>query len=342
MGNTGNPDNKELVIHSIITAMSPSLDGEELRRLDDILREKLHGMKLEEESTEVSTWSDDNGYIIKMFLASKKLIGCKEGSLEQYALSLKQFFGMINKNYRDVKKDDIKYFLAIRSGEVQHNTLANIKSNLSSFFTFLHDEGYIPVNPIKTIRIHRVDVENIHLTVDEEVAVRDVKKSLRDEALVDFLFSTGIRVGELAAMDISNVDFAASTVTFRGEKSDRFRTVILDARAKRHLAAYLNSRADNNPALFVTERLYGGQPRRLKKDAIENITKAVGRAAGLHKVLTVHVFRRTLATRLADKECPLEVIQEILGHRSPTTTKRYVAKNVTRIRRQAVRYMDAA
>nr|WP_294469685.1 tyrosine-type recombinase/integrase [uncultured Sellimonas sp.] len=342
MGNTGNPDNKELVIHSIITAMSPSLDGEELRRLDDILREKLHGIKLEEECTELSTWNDDNEYIVKIFLANKKLIGCKEGSLEQYALSLKQFFSMIDKNYRDVKKDDIKYFLAVRSGEVQHNTLANIKSNLSSFFTFLHDEGYIPMNPIKPIKIKRVDVENIHLTVDEEVAVRDVKKSLRDEALVDFLFSTGVRVGELAAMDISNVDFAAGTVTFRGEKSDRFRTVILDARAKRHLAAYLNSRADNNPALFVTERLYDGQPRRLKKDAIENITKAVGRAAGLHKVLTVHVFRRTLATRLADKECPLEVVQEILGHRSPTTTKRYIAQNQARIRRQAVKYMDAA
>ncbi len=342
MGNTGNPDNKELVIHSIITAMSPSLGSEELRHLDDILREKLHGLKLEEESTELSTWTDDNGYIIKMFLASKKLIGCKDGSLEQYALSIRQFFEMVNKNYRDVKKDDIKYFLAVRSGEVQHNTLANIKSNLSSFFTFLHDEGYIPVNPIKTIQIHRVDVENIHLTVDEEVAVRDVRKSLRDEAMIDFLFSTGVRVGESAAMDISNVDFAASTVTFRGEKSDRFRTVILDARAKRHLAAYLNSRTDNNPALFVTERIYDGQPRRLKKDAIEKITKAVGRAAGLHKVLTVHVFRRTLATRLADKECPLEVVQEVLGHRSPTTTKRYIAQNQARIRRQVVKYMDAA
>lgn len=342
MGNTGNPDNKELVIHSIITAMSPTLDSEELRHLDDILREKLHGMRLEEECTEVSTWSDDNGYIIKMFLASKKLIGCKNGSLEQYALSLKQFFGMIDKNYRDVKKDDIKYFLAVRSGEVAHNTLASIKTNLSSFFTFLHDEGYIPTNPIKPIKIKRVDVENIHLTVDEEVAVRDVRKSLRDEAMIDFLFSTGVRVGELAAMDISNVDFVAGTVTFRGEKSDRFRTVILDARAKRHLAAYLNSRKDNNPALFVTERVYDGQPRRLKKDAIEKVTKAVGRAAGLHKVLTVHVFRRTLATRLADKECPLEVVQEILGHRSPTTTKRYIAQNQERIRRQAVRYMDAA
>ena len=91
MGNTGNPDNKELAIHSIITAMSPSLGSEELRHLDDILREKLHGLKLEEESTELSTWTDDNEYIIKMSLASKKLIGCKDGSLEQYALSIRQF-----------------------------------------------------------------------------------------------------------------------------------------------------------------------------------------------------------------------------------------------------------
>lgn len=338
----GNQTNKEIVIQSIITAMAVTLDSQQMKQLDDVLRQKMHGLSLEEESTELSTWTDDNEYIVKMFLASKKLIGCKNGSLEQYALSIKQFFTMINKNYRDVTKDDIKYFLAVRSGEVAHNTLANIKSNLSSFFTFLHDEGYIPVNPIKTISIHRIDVENIHLTVDEEVAVRDVRKSLRDEAVVDFLFATGVRVGELAAMDISNVDFSAGTVTFRGEKNNRFRTVYLDARAKKHLAAYLNSRKDKNPALFVSERVYDGQPRRLTKGAIENITKAIGVAAGLHKVLTVHVFRRTLATRLADKECPLEVIQDVLGHRSPTTTKRYVAQNQSRIRRQAYKYMEVA
>lgn len=338
----GNQTNKEIVICSIITAMSATLESQQLKQLDNVLRQKLHGIKLEEERTELSTWTDDNEYIVKMFLASKKLIGCKDGSLEQYALSIKQFFGMINKNYRDVTKDDIKYFLTVRSSEVAHNTLANIKSNLSSFFTFLHDEGYIPVNPIKTISVKRVDVENIHLTVDEEVAVRDVPKSLRDEAIVDFLFSTGVRVGELVAMDISNVDFSAGTVTFRGEKSDRFRTVYIDARARKHLAAYLNSRKDNNPALFVSERIYDGQPRRLTKGAVENVTKAVGVAAGLHKILTVHVFRRTLATRLADKECPMEVIQDVLGHRSPTTTKRYIAQNQARVRRQVARYMDAA
>lgn len=87
----GNQTNKEIVICSIITAMSTSLNSQQMKQLDDVLRQKMHGLKLEEENTEVSTWSDDNGYIIKMFLASKKLIGCKNGSLEQYALSIRQF-----------------------------------------------------------------------------------------------------------------------------------------------------------------------------------------------------------------------------------------------------------
>ena len=96
----GNQTNKEIVISSIITAMSAELESRQLKQLDNILRQKLHGLKLEEECTDVSAWTDDNAYIVKMFLASKKLIGCKDGSLEQYALSIKQFFGTINKNYQ--------------------------------------------------------------------------------------------------------------------------------------------------------------------------------------------------------------------------------------------------
>lgn len=88
----GNQTNKEIVIQSIITAMSVTLDSQQMKQLDDVLRQKMHGLSLEEESTELSTWTDDNEYIVKMFLASKKLIGCKDGSLEQYALSIKQFF----------------------------------------------------------------------------------------------------------------------------------------------------------------------------------------------------------------------------------------------------------
>ena len=96
--------------------------------------------------------------------------------------------------------------------------MQNTKSNLSSLFSWLHDEGYISANPVSKGRIKLDEIENIHLTPEEEVQVRDVPKSLKEAAIVDFLLSTGVRVGELATMNISDVDFAKGTVTFRGEK----------------------------------------------------------------------------------------------------------------------------
>lgn len=343
MENAGNLTNKEIVIQSIITAMAAILETVQLQKLDNILRTKLHGLKIEEETTELSTWSDDNDYIVQVFCANKKLEGCKNSSIEQYKLSIRQLFEFTNKNYREITKDDIKYFLAVRSMSVKQNTIVNTKRNLSSFFTFLHDEGYILKHPVKTIKgMKPFETENIHLSMEEEVSVRDVEKSVKEEALVDFLFSTGVRVGEAAAMNINDVNFTAGTVTFRGEKSDRIRTVVLDARAKQHLLAYLGSRTDCNPALFVTDKKYNGLPKRMSKESIENLTKAIGNKAGLDKTLTVHVFRRTFATRMTDKGCPLETLQELMGHRSPETTKRYIAKSQRRIQKEASRYLEVA
>lgn len=168
-------------------------------------------------------------------------------------------------------------------------------------------------------------------------------KNLKEAAIVDFLLSTGVRVGELASMNISDVDFAKGTVTFRGEKGNcRFRTVLLGVRAKRHLMDYLNTRTDVDPALFVTDRHYNGAPKRMSKHGLETITKTVGKRAGLDKNLTVHVFRRTFATRLADAGCPLEVIQELMGHAKPETTQRYIARSQARVVQSAAKYFNAA
>lgn len=116
----------------------------------------------------------------------------------------------------------------------------------------------------------------------------------------------------------------------------------LDVRAKRHLMDYLNERTDTDPALFVTDRRYNGAPKRMSKHGLESVTKAVGKRAGLNKNLTVHVFRRTFATRLADAGCPLEVIQELMGHVKPETTQRYIAKSQARVVQSAARYFNAA
>ena len=252
---------------------------------------------------------------------------------------------MAGKGYRQATKDDIKYYLAIRTGQISANTLVNEKRNLSSVFGWLHDEGHIEQNPVKSVKLRGEDVEIISFSMEEEIAIRDVQCSGRDKALIAFLLSTGVRVGEAVSLNRVNVDMIQGSVTFRGEKSrkGKFRTVYLDQYAKRYLGMYLASRTDQNPALFASERLYGGEPRRIGCAAMEKITKRICREAGVTRKGTVHVFRRTFATRLAERGCPIEIIQELMGHADAgTTLKSYIAKGKNRTLKEWQKYVYVA
>lgn len=340
---------KEIIINKIIIAMQQYLSGEQLCELDNVLRINLRSMRIEEECTELSTDVDDNIYILKVFAANKKLEGCRDNTIEQYLRQTKHLLDTVNKNYKNITKDDVKYYLAMYSRNVKPNTVANAKRFLSAFFSWAHDEGLINSNPVKTIKgIKPVEVANKHLSMEEDVAVRDVEMSKRDQAIIDFLLSTGVRVGEIAAMNRSNVNLIDGSVTFIGEKNGKQRTVYLDVRAKKHLIEYLQTRTDNDDALFVSHRMfmnvYGIKDvRRLGKTAYESIAKDMAVKAGItDKVCTVHVYRKTFATRLAENGCPLEIIQELLGHSSAEiTSKHYVAKTQKRVRKEFERCMVA-
>ena len=342
-------DKKEIFINNVIIGMQDKLNSEQLRELDNIIRINLRGIQIEEECTELSTDIDDNMYILKVFAANKKLEGCVDGSIEQYLRYTKNFLLFINKNYKNVTKDDVKMYLAVYSKTVMPNTVSNAKRFIGSFFSWAHDEGYIRSNPVKCIKgIRQSEVENKHLSLEEEIAVRDVDMSKRDRAIIDFMLSTGVRVGELVAMNRSNVNLVDGSVTFMGEKSGKYRTVYLDVRAKKHLIEYLKTRADNDDALFISHRMrqniYGiKESCRLGKSSYESIAKNVAIKAGItDKVCTVHVYRKTFATRLAENGCPLEIIQELLGHSSAAiTSKHYVAKTQKRVRAEFYRCMAA-
>lgn len=340
-------EKKEVFVNNVIIGMNGIINTEQLRELDNVLRINLRGISIEEECTELSTDVDDNMYILKVFAANKKLEGCKDRTIEQYLRQTKNFLDFVNKNYKNVTKDDVKFYLAMYSRNVNQNTVSNAKRFLSSFYSWAHDEGYIRCNPVKAIKgIKPVEVENKHLSIDEEVALRDIAKSKRDTAIIDFLLSTGVRVGEIEAMNRSNVNLVDGSVTFIGEKNGKQRTVYLDARAKKHLIEYLQTRTDNDDALFVSHRMYKNvygikEVRRLRKNAYENIAKSMAQKAGItDKICTVHVYRKTFATRLAENGCPLEIIQELLGHSSAAiTSKHYVAKTQKRVRKEFERCM---
>ena len=190
---------------------------------------------------------------------------------------------------------------------------------LSSFFSWLEDEDYIIKSPVR--RIHKVKTaSNIKETyTDEELEImRDSCVNLRDLAIIDMLASTGMRVGEMVLLNREDVNFSERECIVLG-KGDKERPVYFDARTKLHLQCYLESRTDNNPALFVSLK---SPFERLKIGGIEVRIKQIGQKLGIKKAHP-HKFRRTLATTVIDKGMPIEQLQRLLGHKRIDTTLMY-------------------
>jgi integrase/recombinase XerD len=186
-------------------------------------------------------------------------------------------------------------------------------------------------------RIHKIKTkQQVKETISDEAIerLRDNCSCSRDLAMIDLLYSTGIRVGELVNLNISDVDFESRECVVFG-KGDKERRVYFDAKAKLHLQAYLDSRTDSNPALFVT---LDAPHTRLKISGVEIRLRNLGKLLNMHRVHP-HKFRRTMATRAIDKGMPIEQVQKILGHSQIDTTMQYAIVNQTNVKTSHQKYI---
>ena len=227
----------------------------------------------------------------------------------------------IGKSPAQITTDDLRRYLT--EYQVQRKssrvTIDNIRRILSTFFSWLEDEDYIIKSPIR--RIHKVKTAKIlkDTYTDEALELmRDHCESLRDLAIIDLLASSGMRVGEMVALNRGDINFNERECVVFG-KGSKERLVYFDARTKIHLQNYLDSRTDNNPALFVTLR---APYERLMIGGVESRLRELGRQLNLPKVHP-HKFRRTLATSAIDKGMPIEQVQQLLGHQKIDTTMHY-------------------
>ena len=227
----------------------------------------------------------------------------------------------LTKGNGHIVTDDVRSYLTEYQEKNQSSkvTIDNIRRILSSFFSWLEDEDYILKSPVR--RIHKVKTgTNIKETYTDEALelMRDSCTELRDLAIIDMLASTGMRVGEMVLLNRADINFNERECVVFG-KGDKERIVYFDARTKIHLQNYLNSRRDENPALFVSLQ----KPhKRLQISGIEVRLREYGKRLGLSKVYP-HKFRRTLATMAIDKGMPIEQLQQLLGHRRIDTTLQY-------------------
>ena len=313
----------EDTIKYILVDMDEYLTANQSQKLQRVLTSRLTS-----QTKSVSSVSNSN--YLAMFLNAKKIEGCSERTLSYYKTTVEKLLDRITDPIRKVTTDDIREYLASYQGlnDCSKTTIDNIRRNISSFFTWLEEEDYIIKSPMR--RIHKIKTTKTVKEVisDEEIEkMRDKCKNLRDLAIIDLLYSTGIRIGELVRLNVDDIDFEERECIVFG-KGDKERRVYFDAKTKIHLMGYINSRSDTNPALFVS---LDAPYDRLQISGVEIRLRRLGRELGINKVHP-HKFRRTMATRAIDKGMPIEQVQNLLGHSQIDTTMHYAIVNQTNVK----------
>lgn len=322
--------NMEEKLVKIINEMADYLNIAQIKKLQEVLIKNLSDTRPEKEQI-------SNEEYLKMFIEAKQIEGCSARTLQYYQVTIDHLLKNTDTMIRKITTDEIRTYLAEyqQRNNCSKVTVDNVRRNISSFFSWLEEEDYILKSPMR--RIHKIKTKQpVKEIISDEVIerLRDNCRCSRDLAMIDLLYSTGIRVGELVGLNISDIDFEERECVVYG-KGDKERRVYFDAKAKLHLQNYINSRTDTNPALFVT---LDSPYERLKISGVEIRVRELGRKLNIEKIHP-HKFRRTMATRAIDKGMPIEQVQKILGHSQIGTTMQYAIVNQNNVKTSHRRYI---
>jgi len=314
-----NADNtKDEVIIKLVGKLTlefPEIDQLKVRR---IAEEVLY--KYEVTSIETALVTSDAPAKIQIYLSCKRLDGLSEKTLKGYRQDLQIFANYIRKPLATVNTMDLRMFLAVRCEKLKATSTNTKISVLKSFFGWLFEEEYIPKNPTSKLKQTKVPKVLRHPLSDEEVEnLRQVCTKDRDEALIEFLVSTGCRLSETISINIDQTDFHEMSLFVIG-KGKKERKVYFTTKAKILLKKYIKNRKGINHALFISERF---PFQRIGSRAIECSINKIAKAANFDKPVFPHLFRHSFATHNINAGMPLPVLQKLMGHSSADTTMIY-------------------
>lgn len=314
----------------ILNQMAEFLNISQMKKLQEVLFSAFAEEKAERQKLENCDYLD-------LFLDAKRIEGCSARTIRYYQTTIQHMLNSIHDPVRKISTETIRDYLVEyqQINGCSNVTIDNVRRNISSFFSWLEEEDYILKSPMH--RIHKIKTKSVvKETISDETIerLRDNCGNARDLAIIDLLYSTGIRVGELVNINIADVSFEQRECIVFG-KGNKERRVYFDAKAKIHLQKYLKSRHDDNPALFVT---LDAPYDRLKISGVEIRLRMLGRKIGVSRIHP-HKFRRTMATRAIDKGMPIEQVQKILGHSQIDTTMKYAIVNQENVKTSHRKYI---
>lgn len=330
---------KDEIVSAILQEMMPLLNDEQLAALKETVRAKLCVYDIKKKETALMCTDQNGQNYLQVFLETFRQNGKSEGTVEQYKLHLSRMLAYVAKNVEQIDDDDlIDYMHRYKQlRKVSGRYLNNMRLVFNSFFHWLQRKKVIQRNPVDGLEpIKYRQVVKKPLSPEELEKVRCACEQERDLAIVEFLYSSAVRVSELTALDRIDIRWESDEVLVLG-KGNKEREVYLNARAHLHLKQYLDSRTDDNPALFVSTR---APHERLTRAGVEYIVARIGESAGVDNVHP-HRFRRTSATDLLRMGMPIEQVQELLGHVKIETTRIYCTVTREQVRSSHRKYMSA-
>jgi integrase/recombinase XerC len=268
--------------------------------------------------------------------------GYSENTVAGYLRDLREFQESLSEN-TEVTAISSKHIRSFVVGLHQKNSSSSVARKLSTlrtFFRFLKRENKVQHNPLAGISGPKIGKKiPVFLTVDEvfqlleEPGEKD-RFMRRDRAILEFLYSTGIRVAELVSRDLSDLDFDSEVVSVRG-KGNKERLVPVGRHAKAALELWLSQReqlmrdrANRGRQVEHNALFLNGRGSRLTVRSVERLVKSYGERAGISQTVTPHALRHSFATHLLEMGADLRSVQELLGHSSLSSTQRYTHLNL--------------
>ena len=328
----------ERKIMEVLRRMQTVIAEEQLTELKNVLNMVFAGCELAE-NTELQvvdrSWAGD----LEDFLMSKALEGKSKETIDRYRYELNRLLSYVNKGVADILPGDISGYMRMykKIRQVSNQTLKNVRTVYSSFFAWLRDRDRIRKNPMILVEDIKVDqIIKKPFTDEEREKMFRACNSLRDKAMLEFLYSTAVRVSEFTRINRDDIRFGNKTLIVYG-KGGKERRVYLNERTHMYLKEYLQSRTDDNPALFVSVRL---PYERMTKAGVEDAIRRIGRKAGVKKAHP-HRFRRTSITNAINRGMPMQEAMIFAGHAKPETTMRYCTVDHESVQYHHKKYLSA-
>lgn len=349
---------KDEVINKVICSMH-MLSGEELAILRGVLLIAFDGIEVVRSQNQISTEVLNDNELVQRFLIQKKIDGLSKRTIDYYRVTLEKWLHFyIKKSVLEWTRDDVRMHFARRMidyPDVSKVTINNDRRNFSSFFTWLMDEGYLrngnPMKAMKKIKVDKVIKEPIP---DDQIEVMRDKlaekknssqegsqkwfKAVRDQAMFEFLLTTGCRIGELTTAKLKDLDLEKREVKVFG-KGAKERVCYLNTISALRLRQWLEARKNiENEYIFVAVDKTKGKHQRLKISGVEIAIRRLGRECGFENIHP-HRFRRTAATTALRKGMPIEQVQLMLGHEQIDTTMIYAKTDTKNVKYSHDKYM---